>query len=77
MEDLIGSSIFDCHNENSKQIILDVFEGLRSREEERLSADNKSQKVYMRAVQNNQGEFLGYYERYEPSSKGEHLQKYV
>ncbi len=64
--DLLGRSIFDCHNKQSRQIILDIFKSFMDGADERFLSINKSnQKVYMRAVRNNAGEVIGYYERYE------------
>jgi hypothetical protein len=34
-------------------------------EEERLITDNKKHRIYMRAVRDQDGRVLGYYERYE------------
>jgi DUF438 domain-containing protein len=65
--DVIGKSIFDCHNENSQKIISDVFTQLQSGSEEVLFTDNKKHRVYMRSVRNEEGNLLGYYERYEPA----------
>ena len=62
----VGRSIFDCHNEKSKQIILDVFEGFMQGENERLIADNERHREFMRAVRDKEGNLLGYYERFEP-----------
>ena len=67
-EALVGSSIFDCHNENSNVRILDVFEAMKKGEHERLLADDGKRRVFMRAVKNDEGEMIGYYERFEPSS---------
>ena len=65
-EALLGRSIFDCHNEHSNQIIRDVFEALQACETERLISENQQRRIYMRAVRDQAGTLLGYYERYEP-----------
>lgn len=65
-EALLGRSIFDCHNENSNQIIREVFEALQAGETERLISEKQERRVYMRAVRDQEGTLLGYYERYEP-----------
>ena len=62
----VGRSIFECHNENSKRIILEVFECLKNGEDERLIEDDEKERVFMRAVRDKKGNLLGYYERYEP-----------
>lgn len=61
---LIGKSIFSCHNENSKKIILEMFERLKNGEKECLESENGSKKSFMRAVRNKSGNLIGYYERY-------------
>ena len=64
--DVLGKSIFDCHNPDSCQIIRDCFARLQNGEEEILFADNEKQRVYMRGVRDNRGKLIGYFERYEP-----------
>ena len=64
--DVLGKSIFDCHNPDSCQIIRDCFARLQNGEEEILLADNEKQRVYMRGVRDNRGKLIGYFERYEP-----------
>jgi DUF438 domain-containing protein len=64
--DLVGKSIFDCHNERSKEMILEIADSFIKGEEERFLTVNKAnQKVFMRAVRNDSGDLIGYYERYE------------
>jgi DUF438 domain-containing protein len=63
---LIGRSLFDCHNERSQAIMLEVLAALAAGEEERLITDNEKHRIYMRAVRDGAGHLLGYYERYEP-----------
>ncbi len=63
---LLGRSIFDCHNENSNSVIKEVFrrmqhEGL----EEKMITDGEKKRIFMRAVREEDGELIGYYERYE------------
>jgi len=62
----VGKSIFACHNEDSKRIILDVFESFRKGENERMIVDDERQRVYMRAVRDKEGNLLGYFERFQP-----------
>ena len=64
--DVLGKSIFDCHNPDSCQIIRDCFARLQNGEEEILFADNEKHRVYMRGVRDNRGKLIGYFERYEP-----------
>ena len=67
--ELVGKSIFDCHKEKSNQIILEIFESMQNGEEERLIVDNAENRIFMRAVRDENGRVLGYYERYEPPTK--------
>jgi DUF438 domain-containing protein len=69
--DVLGKSIFDCHNPDSCQIIRDCFARLQNGEEEILFADNQKHRVYMRGVLDKQGNLIGYYERYEPPAATE------
>ena len=64
--DVLGKSIFDCHNPDSCKIIRDCFTRLQNGEAEILFADNEKHRVYMRGVRDTKGKLLGYYERYEP-----------
>ena len=63
--DVLGKSIFDCHNPDSCKIIRDCFTRLQNGEAEILFADNEKHRVYMRGVQDKKGKLIGYYERYE------------
>jgi len=64
--DIVGKSIFHCHNEQSSRIIRDVFEKLEMGQDEVLIADNERHRVYMRAVRDRGGRLIGYFERYDP-----------
>jgi DUF438 domain-containing protein len=64
--DIVGRSIFHCHNEQSSRIIREVFEELENGLEEVLIADNERHRVYMRAVRDKDGKLVGYCERYDP-----------
>lgn len=64
--DILGKSIFHCHNEHSCQTIRDHFRQLEDGQEEVLIADNERHRVYMRAVRDNSGKLIGYFERYDP-----------
>ncbi len=70
-ESLLGTSIYDCHNDDSNKVIDEVFAALQNGEEERLITDSEKHRVYMRAVRDDRGTLIGYYERYEPP-KTEH-----
>ena len=64
---LIGRSLLDCHNPESRRIIFETLAAMRDDGlDERLITDNEKHRVYMRAVRDDAGRVLGYYERYEP-----------
>lgn len=63
---LIGSSIFDCHNDESNKMMKEIYGKMQNGLDEELITDNKKYRIYMRAIRDDKGELLGYYERYEP-----------
>ena len=64
--DLIGKSIFDCHNEKSKEKIIAGVERLKNHGMEQfLGVDAKNRRLYMQAVRDEAGELIGYIERFE------------
>lgn len=71
-EALLGTSIFDCHNENSNKIIREIFEEMKKGLDERMITDDEKHRVYMRAVRDETGALIGYYERYEPPVRKAH-----
>ncbi|MBU1701075.1 MAG: PAS domain-containing protein [Candidatus Eisenbacteria bacterium] len=66
---LLGTSIFDCHNGESNAVIKKIFAEMKSGLDERMITDNEKYRIYMRAVRDEKGMLLGYYERYEPPVK--------
>jgi len=68
-EKLLGTSLLDCHNEQSNKMILEIFEEMKNGLEERMITDSEKYRIYMRAVRNEEGNLIGYYERYEPPVK--------
>ena len=66
---LLGRSLLDCHNEKSQRLILEILAAMRTGEDERLITDNEQHRIFMRAVRREDGELLGYYERYEPPAR--------
>ena len=64
--DILGKSIFDCHNADSGKMIREMFERFQNGENDILFASNEKHRVYMRAVRDKQGKLIGYYERFEP-----------
>jgi DUF438 domain-containing protein len=64
--DLVGTSMFDCHNQKSRERIEDIIAKFRNHGREVLLAVNeKNERVYVTPVRNDQGEFIGYFERFE------------
>lgn len=64
--DLLGRSLLDCHNEASQAMIHKIVAEMKNGLEERLITDNEKYRIYMRAVRDENGQLIGYYERYEP-----------
>ena len=62
----VGVSIFACHKEESKQIILDVVEAFQKGEDEKMIFNSEDHRTFMRAVRDRDGNLIGYYERFEP-----------
>ena len=62
---LMGTSLLDCHNENSQKVMIEILQAMRDGEDERLILDSEEKRIYMRAVRDESGELVGYYERYE------------
>ena len=47
----------------------EIFEEMKNGLEERMITDSEQHRIYMRAVRDENGNLIGYYERYEPSVK--------
>lgn len=64
---LLGQDLMACHNKQSQQLMLDIVQRMASEGlDEQLITDNAKHRIYMRAVRSADGEFIGYYERFEP-----------
>ncbi|MCX5817136.1 MAG: PAS domain-containing protein [Proteobacteria bacterium] len=64
--ELIGKSIFDCHNPASVNQIRQIHKRLQEGEDEIFLKINKDQeKVIVVGVRDCDGRLLGYYERFE------------
>ncbi len=63
---LIGRNLLDCHNEESRIMMLEILGEMQDGLEEKLITDNEKHRIFMRAVRNSNGKLLGYFERYEP-----------
>lgn len=60
--EIIGKSIFHCHNENSCRLIKEYYEKMKNGADEIRLADEDNSRFYMRSVRSPKGELLGYYE---------------
>lgn len=60
---LVGRSIFDCHNERSREIIYQAWARFQAGEDEVLISQSEKKRTYMRAVRDAEGNLLGYYEQ--------------
>jgi DUF438 domain-containing protein len=67
-DSVLGHSLLECHNETSEKLLNEVLAALQAGEEERLTIDDETRRIHMRAVRDTEGNLLGYYERYEPPS---------
>jgi PAS domain-containing protein len=66
-ESLMGRSLLDCHQQASQRMMIDILAAMQSEGlDEQLITDNEKHRIYMRAVRDEAGLVLGYYERYEP-----------
>ena len=64
--DLIGKSLFDCHTELSKEKILPIIEKLKNHGQEVfLTVNVRNERIYVTPVRDEQGELVGYFERFE------------
>ena len=66
---LIGSSLLDCHNNESNKKILQVVEWFRKSPGNNRSFtfhnSKENKDVYMIALRDKDGELIGYYEKHE------------
>lgn len=65
-DQLIGRSLFACHNQQSQQQMIGILRQMEVGLDETLITDNEKRRIYMRAVRSRDGSLLGYYERFEP-----------
>ena len=64
--DLIGKSVFACHNEASKERILKIVETLKNHGREVfLTVTGKNERLYVTPVRDESGDLIGYFERFE------------
>lgn len=65
--DLIGASIFECHNnEKSVERIKTAYEGIkRNGKEVFIGVSTRNLRIYIQGVRNSKGEWIGFFERFE------------
>ena len=65
-DNLIGKSIFECHNEKSKEMLIAAVEKLKNHGNEiYLGVSVRNERKYINPVRNEKGELIGYFERFE------------
>ncbi len=64
--DILGKSLFHCHNDKSRQVIIQYIERLRAGEDEILYVDKPTHRAYIRSVRDKARKLVGYYEMYAP-----------
>ena len=65
-DDLIGKSIFNCHTEKSKEMLIAAVEKLKNHGNEIfLGVSVYNERKYINPVRNETGELIGYFERFE------------
>jgi PAS domain S-box-containing protein len=65
-DQLIGKSIFECHNTRSQEKIREAVEKLKNHHREIfLGVAVNNQRIYINPVRNENGELIGYFERFE------------
>ena len=65
-EKLLKTNLLECHNEESQKMMIEILSEMQDGLEEKLITDNEKYRIFMRAVRNDKGELIGYFERYEP-----------
>lgn len=64
--DLIGKSLFECHNDLSKEKIMAAVEKLKNHSNEiYLGTGVNNQRIYLNPVRDEEGNLAGYFERFE------------
>jgi DUF438 domain-containing protein len=66
LKDLVGKSLLACHNEESAEKIIAAVEKLKNHGNEiYLGVNVKNQRMYINPVRDENGELIGYFERFE------------
>ena len=64
--ELVGKSLFECHNAGSEKQIKQIHDKLAAGENEVfLKVNDDNEKITVVAVRDTAGKLLGYYERFE------------
>ncbi len=64
--DLIGKSLFDCHNKESEKLTKHIHARLMAGEDEVfLKVSDENERITVVAVRDPGGNLIGYYERFE------------
>ncbi len=67
--ELVGKSLFDCHNAASREMIHKVAAWFQESSDHNIIYTSRNEKenkdVYMVALRNEVGELIGYYEKHE------------
>lgn len=64
-EQLLQSNLLKCHNGESQKMMIEILAEMQNELKEKLITDNEKHRIFMRSMRNNNGELLGYFERYE------------
>lgn len=64
--ELVGKSIFECHSEKSREMLIAAVKKLRNHGNEiYLGVSVYNERKYINPVRNEKGELIGYFERFE------------
>ncbi|MGN0478622.1 MAG: PAS domain-containing protein [Hominenteromicrobium sp.] len=65
-DNLIGKSIFECHSEKSKEMLIAAVEKLKNHGNEiYLGVSVYNERKYINPVRDENGKLIGYFERFE------------
>lgn len=67
--DIVGKSLLDCHNQESKERILEVYQKMVASGTEILERAGQHLRAYVTPVHDKEGTLVGYYERFERNEK--------
>lgn len=68
-ETLLKTNLLKCHNEESQKMMIEILAEMQNGLDEKLITDNAKYRIFMRAVRDDNGKLIGYFERYEPPVK--------